>query len=139
VIAALVAAYADAIAYQVGPTVPVYRYRPETAAGPAVWVELESVTWRKRVLHVALRAVVLPADGRVPETAAADIYGLTDHVLAAGIGAGAPAEGGLVARPSSRLVGDVSWPVVEVVATTVANSCDLPPPVVAALASEVTE
>jgi hypothetical protein len=42
-------------------TVGIYLDRPDTAAGPCVWIEVESVTWATNVLSVNLRAVCLAA------------------------------------------------------------------------------
>ena len=118
-------ALAGAIDVAVGPDVAVYDHRPETAAGPCVYVEPGATRWARNTLLVGLRATVMATDGLEPGALAVELGAIADRVLRAAITTGAAGEG-LSLSSSTRVVGDVGYPVLEVTTTAVASLCDLP-------------
>jgi hypothetical protein len=130
VIATCRAMYADAIRATLpagGVPVGVFDHRPENPAGPAIWVELGSVSWRANTWHVAVVAVCVAADGLEPATEQAQRDALADTALSAARFIGA-AEG-INARPNSVDTGGLMWPCTEVTATVVISHCEPPSPI----------
>jgi hypothetical protein len=128
VIPEAIAGYVASLEAELGGSVGVYDHRPDTAAAPCVYVELESVTYATGVLEVALVATAVADPAREPGSQALVLNDLVDHVVAAAVRGGHIAAR-LSARPVPAVtVGDQTYPAVAVTGARVTTACALPDP-----------
>jgi len=118
--------YANALGVMVGDGVTVLDHPPDAVAGPAIWLELDSVLLTEGSWIVRLRAVIVAPGGYEAVSMTDTLDELTDRAIAAGARAGLAGE--VTAGELERQIGPVMMPARFVTAAFAYSSCDLPAP-----------